>query len=117
MFIRYPIGEVSLPREKPIRVVLGTRPMTYVNWVEDEAVTTYGQEIAREVNMKGKPPLLGISTDYLHMVAAQAQGRFDHAKKCKHSPDECLHCQSNIAWFSELPLAALSFITEEKRTR
>lgn len=45
-----------------------------------------------------------------------AKLKWAHAGGCKKSPDECNSCQSNIAWFGNLPLAVLSDVLAEERT-
>lgn len=52
-------GEVSEPKEKPVRVVTQTRPRTYVNFVRDEElkvhkVETQGSEIVKEIVIRAK---------------------------------------------------------------
>lgn len=51
-------GEVSEPREKPVKVVVATRNRTYSNFVRGEEgweeKVTYGTEIVKEVSVRAK---------------------------------------------------------------
>ena len=44
----------SLKGEKPTRLVVETRPKVYKNIVDDEVITSYGEEIVREVNVSAE---------------------------------------------------------------
>jgi hypothetical protein len=52
MFICAVTGKVSEPREKMIKVVVETRPRTYLNWNADgDEVVSHGSEIVREIGV------------------------------------------------------------------
>lgn len=121
-------GEVSEPREKPVKMVLATRPARYTNQItneelKEEIVISSGYEIAKEINAR----LRHVDANMASRIAAArrpinfqffealSETRFEHARKCKKALDDCPHCQDNVKFFGSLPLNVLSHMTEEKR--
>lgn len=125
MFIDQRTHQVSLPREKPLRLIIEERPMTYTNIVGDDEMvkTTAGREIVREINVRDEDTTKAMRIAMLptplgnKALASLAEGRFDHARRCKKSPSECLLCQANMTWFASLPPLALSYVLNEGRFR
>lgn len=125
MFISGFTKHVSEPGEKPVRVVLETRPVRYTRTSEEgEPLISSGSEIVREVNAR----LVEVDAEKAARLAAQARpSTFHleataflaqaHAKKCKKMLDDCSHCQANIKFFATLPLPLLTKVTEERRFR
>jgi hypothetical protein len=123
MFICQLSGELSAPREKQHRLVVETRPATYYNGYEGslETIISSGSEIVKEllVRLEALDPAAAVKRaaaqtpyDYRAALAASA-ARYDHARRCKKPLDDCMLCKVNIQFFSQLPLQALSYVTEE----
>lgn len=115
MFRCHVSDEVSLPREKPVRVVLATRisPRSGLIEIAREAnvrLSVLEPESATRLAVAQKPLDVGF-------YKKAAETRYGHAAKCKRALDDCPHCQDNVKWFAGLPLAALSHVTQEVRFR
>lgn len=105
-------GEQSIPREKPVFVVISQRRRTNGSQeIEREArvrLVAVDPDMAKRLSTSRRPPDFGF-------YATLSAPRFEHARKCKKSLDECPHCRSNVEFFANLPLPILTALTEEKR--